>query len=99
MTSRLLSSARIVAGAVLTPLAFAQSVEDGAVAPPGCWPTAGGNAARTGHAWTEPLRRTTAVDWRYAVRGEIESEPLVWRDTVVLNLCRDRARRGRDECL
>lgn len=70
----------------------AQQHEDGATAPPGAWYTAGGNAARTAATWTRPVRRAVVPAWTFAVEGEVEGEPRVWRDVVLV--CE---KRGDDE--
>gem|GEM_PF-2216911 len=56
----------------------------GACAPDGCWYIEGGCAAGTGVTDTAPLRGPLHVEWTVTPDGEIEGEPLVWEDYVVL---------------
>jgi hypothetical protein len=58
--------------------------EDGAVASVNRWYTSGGCAARTGATLSRPVTGATEAAWRQTVSGEIESEPLVWDDVIVV---------------
>lgn len=68
-------------------LALGSSEDDG-VAPANRWHTFGGSAARTGAAKTAPVRQPVEVVWRHEAGGEIEGEPLVWDDWVLLAIRR-----------
>src|SRR6185295_16632851 len=62
----------------------AAGAEDGAEAPSGCWTTTGGCPARTASAATPAVEGPVVVAWEQAVKGEIDSEPLVWGRTVLV---------------
>ena len=64
---------------------------DDGLAPAHRWHTAGGSAARTGASQGAPVRQPVEVAWRHEAGGEIEGEPLVWDDWVLLSI-----RRGAD---
>lgn len=68
--------------------------ESGAAAEPGRWTIEGGCAARTGSTRTAPLLERPEVAWRHALRGTLESEPLVWDERVLLAVCDTPTRRS-----
>lgn len=68
---------------------FSQSLEeweDGAVSPANRWYTEGGCASRTGAFLTKPVTKNPEKVWPepFEVKGEIEGEPLVWDDCIVV---------------
>ncbi len=88
--------ARLILTAI--PLAVSSAGQDGfeagSAAPPGRWTTSGGCAARTGRSLSAPLRLEPEVAWQVTVRGEIESEPLVWNGTVIVAVREASSRRS-----
>lgn len=72
-----------------TPIAPANALElrvDGARAPSGTWYARGGCAARCGVTDTVlPFGRPRTL-WTYTSDGELEGEPLVWHDDIVLEV-------------
>jgi len=58
--------------------------EVGVIAPAGRWPTSGGNLARTGVTRTSAMRGPLSVAWAVDLPGEIEGEPLVWDQRVLV---------------
>ncbi len=60
------------------------AIEDGAVAPDGCWTVEAGCPARTAETATRAPRGDLEVAWRFDVKGLIEGEPRVWKDRVLL---------------
>lgn len=57
----------------------------GEVAPVGRWYTFGGSASRCGASAATPIFTTRLdVAWDYVVDGEIEEEPLVWDEHIVV---------------
>ena len=68
--------------------------ESGAAAPAGRWYVRGGCAARTGVSLASPIRTEPEVAWSLPVRGEIEDQPLVWDERVVLSVLEPRGRRS-----
>jgi hypothetical protein len=62
----------------------AEDAEDGAVAPMNRWTTQGGCAARRGVTASEPVAGMLETAWEWRPKGEIEGEPLVWDDRIVV---------------
>ena len=77
-----------IAGVLLSLAAAAlpASRGDDGLAPPYCWHTAGGSAARTGASGSAPVRQPVEVAWRHEAGGVIEGEPLVWDDWILLSI-------------
>lgn len=57
-------------------------------APANRWHTHGGGVARSGASRTEPVRQPVEVAWRHEAGGQIEGEPLVWDDWILLTIRR-----------
>jgi len=64
----------------------AQAEDFSILVPENCWPMAGGGPARNGFTRTRPLRGALHVAWTREFKGEIEGEPLVWDDTIVVSV-------------
>jgi hypothetical protein len=62
------------------------SAGDVFLAPPDCWTTRGGGPARSGAALTRPVRGPVDIAWTHDAGGDIEGEPLVWHDLVVISV-------------
>ncbi len=57
---------------------------EGAIAAVNRWTVSGGSVARSGATLTAPLTPPVEVAWTFEPGGEIEGEPLVWDDRVLL---------------
>lgn len=68
--------------------------QDGALAPANCWTIEGGCVARTAAARTRGPRAPIAVAWEYTPKGEIEGEPLVWDQRVLLTVKESEEKRS-----
>lgn len=75
-------AAAIFLWALIAPFAVPQ--EDGATAPVNRWMNAGGSAARTGSSDGGGVTGATTTAWKLALKGEIDAEPVVWDDIVVI---------------
>lgn len=58
--------------------------EDGAMAPANRWPMRDGCAARTASSVAGGIEGEAGVAWKWTTKGELEGEPVVWDDIVVL---------------
>ena len=58
----------------------------GAAGPANRWHTAGGGSARTGETLTAPIQAPVEIVWTHDARGEIEGEPLVWNEWVLITV-------------
>jgi hypothetical protein len=56
--------------------------EEGGRAARDTWPMEDGCPARTGATETAPFRGPRVPAWKHVVAGELEGEPLVWRNVV-----------------
>ena len=77
--------ALLLAFALLTPLPAAQAPPDGAAAPAGTWPTAGGPPSRSGLSLSEPLLGEPVEAWSFGP-ATFEGEPRVWGQRVFASL-------------
>jgi len=56
----------------------------GFAGPANRWTTRGGGPTRSGATLTRPVRGPVEVVWTHDAGGEIESEPLVWDERIVI---------------
>lgn len=68
--------------------------EEGGAAPAGRWLMRGGAAARTGSSRSIPLTDSVRPAWAYDPGKTIEGEPLVWDESIILEVVEGPGRRA-----
>ena len=74
----------VLSSALLVSAQTEVELVDGAVSPPDTWYASGGNASRSARSSTAPVLGEPKEAWTYAPKGAVESEPIVWKDSVFL---------------